>query len=222
MTTIQDNLASPGLLAAMNPAKTAANQTKETQDRFMTLLVTQMKNQDPLNPLDNAAVTSQLAQLSTVTGIDKLNTTLEALMTSFQSNQSLQAAGMIGRGVLTTGSTLALSEGKALYGIDMAEAADGVTVTIRDAAGKAVRTVDLGFQDAGIKTFGWDGQTDAGKAAAEGTYRFEVEATRAGQKAANTPLTYGTVGSVTTGAAGVQLNIPALGSIGLADVRQIL
>lgn len=222
MTTIQDSVASPGLLAAMNPAKSAATQTQETQDRFMTLLVTQMKNQDPLNPLDNAAVTSQLAQLSTVTGIDKLNTTLEALMTSFQSNQSLQAAGMIGRGVLIPGTSLGLNEGKALFGVEMKEAADNLTVTIRDAAGKAVRTMDLGAQDAGIRTLAWDGQTDAGAAAPDGAYRFDVSATRGGQKAAGEGLAFGMVGSVTTSPTGVQLNIPALGSVGLTDVRQIL
>jgi flagellar basal-body rod modification protein FlgD len=222
MTTIQNNVASPELLSSMNPGKTAANQTKETQDRFMTLLVTQMKNQDPLNPLDNAAVTSQLAQLSTVTGIDKLNTTLEALMTSFQSNQSLQAAGMIGRGVLTPGSSLQLAEGKALFGVEMTEPADKVTVTIRDAAGKAVRTMDVGAQDVGIKTLGWDGQTDAGSAAADGDYRFEVTATRGSQSAGSNALEFGMVGSVTTGATGVQLNISGVGSVALADVRQIL
>lgn len=221
MTTIQDSVASPGLLATMNPAKSAASQTQETQDRFMTLLITQMKNQDPLNPLDNAAVTSQLAQLSTVTGIDKLNTTLEALMGSFQSNQSLQAAGMIGRGVLTPGTSLDLAEGKAIYGVEMQEAADKLTVTIHDAAGNVVRTMDLGAQDIGVKTLGWDGQTDAGTAAPDGAYRFEIAATRAGEKVEGDGLTFGMVGSVTTSPTGVQLNISSVGSVGLSDVRQI-
>src|SRR3954466_4446382 len=106
MTTIQNNVMPPSVLAAMNPSAAATDKSTAVaaQDRFMTLLVTQMKNQDPLNPLDNAQVTSQLAQLSTVTGVDKLNATLESMMSSFQSSQSLQAANMIGHGVLVPGT----------------------------------------------------------------------------------------------------------------------
>src|SRR3569623_563620 len=145
MTTIQDNAVSASLLATMNPststAATATSDAQAAQDRFMTLLVTQMKNQDPLNPLDNAQVTSQLAQLSTVTGIDKLNTTLEALQGSYQTSQSLQAAGMIGHGVLVPGSTTTLSNGAAALGIELTSPADQVTVTIRDAVGNALRKI---------------------------------------------------------------------------------
>ena len=108
---------SSSLLANVNGSSAAkASSTEASQDRFMKLLVTQMKNQDPLNPLDNAQVTSQLAQLSTVTGIDKLNTTLEALMGSFQSGQSLQAVNMIGRGVLVPGADVNLSASQAMLG----------------------------------------------------------------------------------------------------------
>ena len=103
MTTVNSNatVLPQALLDQMNGSSAAKKSTaEEAQDRFLTLLVTQMKNQDPLNPLDNAQVTSQLAQLSTVTGIDKLNGTLESMMGSYQSNQALQAANMIGHGVL--------------------------------------------------------------------------------------------------------------------------
>src|SRR5690606_21641258 len=102
MTTVQNEKVSQSLLDTMNGTRnTAKSAAQEAQDRFMTLLVTQMKNQDPLNPMDNAQVTSQLAQLSTVTGIDKLNNTMEALIGSVQSSQSMQASSMIGRVVLT-------------------------------------------------------------------------------------------------------------------------
>src|SRR6476659_4835046 len=100
MTTINDNTVSPALLNAMNTSKTAATTSTDsasaTQDRFMKLLITQMKNQDPLNPLDNAQVTSQLAQLSTVTGIDKLNTTIGDMNTAMVASQSLQASALVG------------------------------------------------------------------------------------------------------------------------------
>src|SRR4051812_9579365 len=100
------NVVSQDLLNAVNPQKkkAAEGSVEADQDKFMTLLVTQLKNQDPMNPLDNAQLTSQLAQLSTVTGINKLNTTLETLKSSYQSSESLQAANMIGHGVLVEGN----------------------------------------------------------------------------------------------------------------------
>jgi len=99
--------AAPSATAFNTPA--AAAKSSATEERFLTLLVAQMKNQDPLNPLDNAQVTSQLAQLSTVSGIDKLNATLQTLAGSFAQAQSLQAAVLIGHDVLVEGNALALS-----------------------------------------------------------------------------------------------------------------
>lgn len=192
------------------------------QDRFMTLLITQMKNQDPLNPLDNAQVTSQLAQLSTVTGIDKMNATLEALIGTYQSGQSLQAAGMIGHGVLSPGSTLTLADGRAQFGVELTEPADKAQVTIRDAAGKAVRTIHLEALGVGIQLLPWDGKGDNGVAVANGNYSFEVSATRGEQKVGVTALAFGVVASVSTGTQGVKLNVPGVGAVNLADIRQIL
>lgn len=214
---------SSALMTTMNGAAASqASTAAQAQDRFMTLLVTQMKNQDPLNPLDNAQVTSQLAQLSTVTGIDKLNTTLEALKGSFQAGQSLQAAGMIGHGVLVPGSAATLSNGAAALGVELSEPADQVTVTIRDSVGNAIRKIDLGAQDSGTVPLAWDGKTDAGAAAADGKYSFEVSAMLGGRKSAANTLAFGEVSSVSTGAQGVKLNVHGVGAMNLSDVRQIL
>ncbi|HZW14185.1 MAG TPA: flagellar hook assembly protein FlgD [Noviherbaspirillum sp.] len=224
MTTVQTNTVSSDLLATMNgpSKKTTANTIEDAQNRFMTLLVTQMRNQDPLNPLDNAQVTSQLAQLSTVTGIDKLNATLEALQSSYNATQSLQAANMIGHGVLVPGKSVQLSGGKAILGVDMTESADSVQVTIRNASGVAVRTIDLGGQQAGTLPLGWDGKMDSGATAPDGAYTFEVAATRNGKEVKATGLAFGEVASVTTGAQGVTLNVPGVGTVKLGDIRQIL
>lgn len=224
MTTVQPNTVSPDLLATMNgPKKTAANTIEDAQNRFMTLLVTQMRNQDPLNPLDNAQVTSQLAQLSTVTGIDKLNATLEALQASYTASQSLQAANMIGHGVLVPGSSVQLSDGKAIFGVDVKESADNVQVTIRNGSGAAVRTIDLGGQQMGTTLpLAWDGKTNSGATAPDGAYTFEVTAVRDGKAVASAGLSFGEVASVTTGAQGVTLNVPGVGTVKLGDIRQIL
>ena len=226
MTTINDNAVSPALLASMNTTKPAAagsaDSASATQDRCMKLLITQMKNQDPLNPMDNAQVTSQLAQLSTVSGIDKLNTTMGTLKDSYQSSQALQATSLIGHGVLVPGSTANLADGKAVLGMDLPGAADKVTVTIRDGSGNAIRKIELGPQAAGTLPLGWDGKTDKGAAAANGQYSFDVSATSAGAAIKATTLSYDQVGSVSTGAAGTKLNLTGGGSAALADVREII
>lgn len=225
MTTVQTNTntVSKDLLAAMNPASNSTQSTADAaQDRFMTLLVTQMKNQDPLNPLDNAQVTSQLAQLSTVSGIDKLNATLTSLMGSYQSAESVQAAGMIGHSVLVPGNSTTLTDGQALLGVDLAGPADSVKLSVFDSSGKQVHSIDLGKQDAGVQPFKWDGTTDDGTAAANGKYTFKVVATSNGESVAATALSFGQVGSVSTGASGVKLNVPDIGAVSMADVRQVL
>src|SRR5580693_3920451 len=111
------NSVSASLMAAMNPApaSTATDSAAAAQNQFLTLLVTQMQNQDPLNPMDNSQMTSQLAQLSTVSGIDTLNTTLQSLVGSYQTSQTLQATSMIGQNVFTPGNTMTLASGSAPF-----------------------------------------------------------------------------------------------------------
>ncbi|HEX8873582.1 MAG TPA: flagellar hook assembly protein FlgD [Nitrosospira sp.] len=220
MSTIQDiqSAQSANGYGASNTAKSGAD---DLQDRFLKLLVTQMKNQDPLNPLDNAQVTSQLAQISTVNGIEKLNTTIQAMASSFAAGQSLQAAGMIGRDVLVPASTLRLAGGGALFGVDLGQAADQVKVSIYDASGSEVRVMDLGAQTAGPLTLAWDGKTSDGAQAADGSYSLSVSAVRGGQKVDAQTLVSATVQGVVQGDQGVRLNVGAPGLVGLADVKQI-
>lgn len=202
-------------------AKTTKSTVQESEDRFLKLLVTQMKNQDPLNPLDNAQVTSQMAQLSTVTGIEKLNTALQAMSSSFASSQSLQAAGMIGRSVLAPGSSMQLLNGMAAGGFDLKQPVDSAVVKIKDAAGNALHSVDMGAQKEGSVMFRWDGVTDSGANAANGNYTFEVSASQGGQKVEVDRLALGMVGSVSLGASGVVLNTDVLGAVDVAKVKQI-
>jgi flagellar basal-body rod modification protein FlgD len=198
-------------------------QAADTQDRFLKLLVTQMKNQDPLNPLDNAQVTSQMAQLSTVSGIDKLNATVQALSDSMKAAQSLQAAAMIGHAALVPGSEIKMAAGKSDAAVELAGPADKVTVTISDAKGNVVRTLQLGPQDsAGIVGFQWDGKDDAGNVMPDGAYKFSASAVQGSSKSTPTTLSYGLVQSVSLTAGGAMLNMGSLGEVGLDAVRQIL
>lgn len=214
------------LASVTNSAKSAyagGDSIDLTQDRFLKLLIAQMKSQDPLNPLDNAQITSQLAQLSTVTGINKLGDLVSGLSSTFNEGQSLQAAGMIGRGVFTPGSAMQLN-GTALGGVELPQAVDDLTINIRNSAGALVHSASLGPQNSGLVTLEWDGKTDAGGQAPNGKYILEVQARSEGKAIVTDVniLSYGKVSSVTLGAAGVQLNVEGIGATALSQVKQIL
>lgn len=214
---------SAALFAAMNGSNGASKSTANAaQDRFMTLLVTQLKNQDPLNPMDNAQMTSQMAQISTVSGIDKLNATLQALSASMTPNQTLQAAGMIGHGVLVPGNGVQLAGGAGLGGFELPQSTDSTQVSVYDRAGALVRSIDLGAQLAGISKWQWDGTDNSGAMAAEGNYTFTVSAAQGGNPVAATNLQFGLVNSVTQGAQGVAMSVGQLDNIALTQVKQIL
>ena len=214
--------ASAALAALAAPAASAAPAAGDPQDKFLKLLVAQLKNQDPLNPMDNAQITSQMAQISTVSGIDRLNTTLQAMAASFSAGQSLQATTMIGRSVLAPGSALQLENGTASGGVDLPQAADKVVISIQDGSGRVLHTADLGAQKAGVVNFRWDGVVDSGAAAAPGSYSFTVNATQGGSKIAATALALGMVTSVKQGASGVSLNVNGVGTVVLSDVKQVM
>lgn len=220
MTTVQDasNVSSLFGAAASSAAK---NGTTETQDRFLSLLVAQMRNQDPLNPLDNAQVTSQLAQLSTVQGIENMNTTLQSLASSMGVNQMAQAANLIGRGVLVPGDSLSPAQLQDVIGFELSRPADNVTVSIHDAAGRLVRSLNLGPREGDVNVLAWDGLTDNGTAAPAGTYTFKIDAVQAGQSVSSTALHLGVVNSVSQNSQGVQLNLANSENVSYADIRQI-
>lgn len=197
------------------------NAVNATQNQFLKLLVTQMKNQDPLNPLENAEVTSQLAQLSTVDGINKLNATLQTLSTAYAESRSLQAASLVGRDVLAPGASLKLGNGVAIGGIELSQPADRVIVTITDKAGKVQQSIDLGPQEAGVVTFQWDGIRDNGMPASEGAYAFDVRALLGSAEVKADKLSYAKVGSVTLGSQDTRLNTPELGAIALSQIKQV-
>ncbi len=219
MTTIADLQS----LSSSPAAKAAPNTRSEAQDRFLKLLVTQMQNQDPLNPMDNAQVTTQLAQLNTVSGIEQLNKTLGQMAASSAAQQALQAAMLVGRDVLVAGDRLSFTGQPARFGIEVPQAVDGLTITITDAKGQVVQAFQAGAQAQGATTFQWDGLDSAGNAVPHGVYGLSASA-RAGS-AAVTPVTLvgETVQSVGSAADGsIQLQLLGLGSVGIADIKRFL
>ncbi len=219
MTTSVQSSTSGNAAAATTAA---ASQLSATQDRFLTLLVTQLKNQDPLNPMDNSQVTSQMAQLSTVSGINQLNATVQALSASMTASQSLQATSMIGHAVLVPGNEIAMAKGSSNAAVELSQAEDNVTVKISDAKGNVVRTLQLGAQKAGIADFQWDGKDENGTTLADGAYTYTASAVQGSTKSTPTSLTYGLVNNVSLTSGVAQLNVGNLGDVALDAVRRIL
>ena len=221
--------------AANGVGSKTASASEATQDRFLKLLVTQLQNLDPLNPMDNAQMTTQLAQISTVTGIDKLNSTLSSMIDSVASSQNVQSAEMIGKNVLVAGSKLELSSStakdstgqdvttkSAVGGVKLAGVADSVTVTIKDAGGNVVNVQNLGAQKAGVLNFSWDGVTDAKTTAADGTYTISVSALQGGKAVEATAMQFGTVSALVRSGSTFMLDLGSLGKVALSDVQQII
>jgi flagellar basal-body rod modification protein FlgD len=180
LDAIASTSAGKSAAAAAAPAKADTSAT----DRFLKLLVTQMKNQDPLNPMDNAQVTSQMAQISTVSGITDLNTTMKGLNAQFTQLQAVQGASLVGHDVTLVGNQLDVTAGTGVGvgGFELTSAADNVKVDVMDGAGTVLQTLNLGAQPAGMNGFSWSG-------AADGTpYTFKVTATAAGTALTPTPL----------------------------------
>lgn len=140
----------------------AATDPSAAQDRFLKLLVAQLNNQDPMNPLDNAQMTSQIAQINTVTGIQQLNQTMQRMATQFDALQVMQGATLVGRSVMTEGSALSMADENGQGGFELGQAATDVKVEIMTAGGQALDSMDLGAQDAGRHDFRWDASHYAG------------------------------------------------------------
>ncbi|HEU0201175.1 MAG TPA: flagellar hook assembly protein FlgD [Burkholderiaceae bacterium] len=206
--------------AATNGLK--KNDAKELNDRFLKLLVAQLNNQDPLNPLDNAQVTSQMAQINTVTGINGLNDTVGKLLEQFARLETMQAAQLTGRDVLVDGNAITLgASGAAIGGVELAAPADSVTVQIRDANGLLVRELSLGAMS-GMQKFEWDGKTTNDTPAAAGQYTFSVQAVAGGKEVGSTALAARRVEGVRQEGGAVQLILTGAGAVAYGDIKQIL
>jgi flagellar basal-body rod modification protein FlgD len=222
---------SASLIASLNASSSSMGKTTATnpnsaiaqQDKFLLMLTTQLQNQDPMNPMDNGAITSQMAQLSTVSGIGQLNSTLQALSDSMAMGQSVSATSMIGHGVLVPGTTMNLASGQAIGGLELTQPADSLQVSIKDDKGNVVKTLNIGAQKAaGIVPFAWDGKTDTGATAPDGAYKFSAEAVLADATTTPTTLSFGTVNAVTPGATGANLTVGQLGGFALSAVKQVM
>ena len=220
MSTV-DSASSTSPFAALNAGKSAATPTdtaKAASDRFLKLLVTQLKNQDPLNPTDNAQMTSQMAQISTVSGIEKLNVTVEGLNTQFVQMQMMQGAALVGKDVILKGDKLSIRDGVASGLFEIGAAADRVTAEVLSPAGAVVDSLPLGAQGSGRHSFTWP----AGGAINESAgYRFRITANSGATVLPSTPLMKDRVDAVNTGGATLTLELLRSGKVPYSQVQAI-
>lgn len=193
------------------------------QEQFLALMVAQLKNQDPLKPMQNGEFLGQLAQFGTVNGIQQLQQSFASLSASLQSNQALMASSLVGRSVLVPSAEAALGDSGAVSGVvDLPVASASVSVGIYTEAGQLVRRIDLGAQAAGHARFTWDGTSDGGQALPPGQYRIRAESSDAGVTTARDTLISAKVDSVSLGGTqGLMLNLAGIGAVPLAQVKQI-
>lgn len=221
MATV-NNTTVPDVFSSYGPQERAQRNIDDVENRFLEVLVAQMNNQDPLNPLDNAQVTSQLAQINTVKGIEQLNKTVEMLVGRVQSSEQMAALGAVGRLALVPGNSITLYNGEAAAGFELPDKTDGLTITIKDNAGVVIDTVELGAQEAGIHTFVWDGKTPSGAVAANNTYKFEISANRGGKPVTADTLSLGRIDGLIPNQEEVVFQMGGMSPVRLADVRQFL
>jgi flagellar basal-body rod modification protein FlgD len=194
------------------------------QADFIELLVAQIKNQDPTKPLDPSQFMSQLAQFSTVNGIQELKASFESLAGRLSSEQSLQAAGLVGRNVLVPGGPGTLAAGGTISGhVNLPQQSSVLDLSIIDAFGVEVRSLSLGGHNEGSVQFQWDGLADDGSAALPGEYRVIAEALIDGERQAIEVAVATRVDSVTINQEGSAplLNLASGDSMPLSNVEQI-
>lgn len=194
------------------------------KNEFLELLVAQMNNQNPLEPQENGEFIGQLAQFSTVEGVEKLNSSMETILSGYQSSQALQASSLVGRKVIVPADKAVVDTSETFKAsLVLPTSSSNVFVNVYDSTGAAVGRVNMGAQEAGNISFIWDGKDSSGKVLPPGTYRFEAQATYQGETKGLYTLLPANVDSVTLGQNGgeLMLNLAGVGSIGLSQVQVI-
>ncbi|MDX1250724.1 MAG: flagellar hook assembly protein FlgD [Gammaproteobacteria bacterium] len=212
-------------LGLMQKPSQAASKDRLGQDEFLKLMVAQLKNQDPMKPMQNGEFMAQMAQFSTVTGIQELQTSFSQFATAMQSNQALQASALVGRTVLAPGDVAVLAPGGGVSGaIDLPSTTSKLTVAVYSPSGQLVRRMDMGQQAGGLVDFKWDGKTDAGDMAPAGNYKLAAGAMISDKAVAVDTLVASTVESVTLGRGGQTptVNVAGIGAVDMSNIRRIM
>jgi flagellar basal-body rod modification protein FlgD len=199
-------------------ATTAASDANASQDRFLKLLVAQLNNQDPMNPMDNAQMTSQMAQINTVTGIQQVNETLKNMAEQFTAMQVLQGSSMVGHNVLVGGNALTRIDGVASGAVELAGNAEAVKLEILSPGGVVLETLNMGALPAGRHPFNWDASGYKGT----GEPSFRVSASAGGKAIASTSFAQDKVVSVGSDNGALSVQLQGRGAVAYSSVKAIL
>jgi len=204
--------------SSTSKGSSATSSMEAQQDRFLKLLVAQLNNQDPMNPLDNAQMTSQMAQMSTVTGIEQVNATLKSMAEQFNALQMLQGSSMVGHNVMIDSNTLTPIDGKAVGAIDLTDKADNVKVEILSPGGQVLDTINAGALAAGRHYFDWDASSYKGT----GNPTFRITATQGGKTVDAKALARDKVVSVGLENGAMNVQLLGRGATAYSNVKAIL
>ena len=197
---------------------TSAKNAAETQDRFLKLLVAQMNNQDPLNPMDNAQVTSQMAQIQQVTSLSTLDTSIKSLGGQLGQMQALQSISLVGREVSVPSDKIQVVGGKAEASYELDGAAKNVKLEILGPAGNVIDTQQLGAQGSGRQTLTWN----AGAFAAEGAeVKYRITATNGTAAVPATTYAHDKVEAVYSDGGSLKLQLARLGPVDYTTVSAV-
>jgi len=194
------------------------------QDAFLKLMMTQLRAQDPMNPMEGSEFLSQLAEFSTVSGIEKLNKTFTNLAASLSSSQALQASQLVGRAVLIPGGEIEFDPEVGLdTAVSLPAEVPDLVVNLYNASGELVRSMSMGQQGPGLVDVSWDGLDDAGEPLAAGRYRLEATGTADGKSQQFETLGQWQVEGVSIGSDGGEplLQLQGGAVITIGDVREI-
>ncbi|SDU85702.1 flagellar hook assembly protein FlgD [Pseudomonas mucidolens] len=220
-TNVKDTAANKDSLS--DAAKSASGNQALGKDAFLQLLVTQLKNQNPLSPQDNGAFVAQLAQFSSLEGINTLNDSVNAISSNYKSSQALQASSLVGRSVIIDTDKALVDTSKSFTGsVAVTSSVGNVTVKVSDKDGNLVKTIELGAQGAGKSDFIWDGKNEAGETVDSGNYTFAASTKNdAGDTVALSTSLPATVTSVTLSQTGGEMLLNLSGGLGSIRLSQI-
>lgn len=221
MSTV-DGVSSSSVLDKFQVKQDTAQNKELGKDQFLNLLVAQLNNQNPLEPQGNGEFIAQLAQFSTVEGVEKLNSSMETILSGYQSSQALQASSLVGRKVIVPVDKAVVDTSESFKASAvLPTSSSNVYVNVYDSAGAVVNRINLGEQQAGNVSFIWDGKDSSGNVMKPGTYRFEAQATYGNETKGLYTLLPANVDSVTLGGNELMLNLAGIGNVPLSQVQVI-
>jgi flagellar basal-body rod modification protein FlgD len=208
-------------IASTDPSRRPARSSELGQDTFLMLMTEQLKNQDPLKPMESNEFLGQLAQFSTVSGIEKMQSGLNALASAFENSQALQAASLVGRSALVAADSFEFQADSMIEGSVEVPAAGEITVTIKDASGQIVSTQSIQADGPGAQSFSWDGRSNSGEVLPPGRYSISASYGSGDSATALTPMLAAEIQSVSYSTQGILLNLTGIGSVPLSAVGRI-